>query len=145
MPVPDRVIAFLPYFLPLFDGLRYSLYFFAQFPQLIFLIKPLEPIYSAFFRIPFSGMIAFFLIYFGIAENRDLSRFVRFNGMQAMMLDIILIVPGMLEYVVGSPSSMSGPLLMVRRRRCRLTHPTQFERGGVNWGKQWGTHVTLWL
>ena len=123
MPVPDRVIAFLPYFLPLFDGLRYSLYFFAQFPQLIFLIKPLEPIYSAFFRIPFSGMIAFFLIYFGIAENRDLSRFVRFNGMQAMMLDIILIVPGMLEYVVGSPSSMSGPLLMVRRRRrYRLTH-----------------------
>ena len=30
----------------------------------------------------FAGLISFFAIYIGIAENKSLSRFVRFNGMQ---------------------------------------------------------------
>ena len=55
----------------------------AQFPQAIFLLQPLQPLASMYFRIPFAGMISFFAIYMGIAENRTLSRFVRFNGMRS--------------------------------------------------------------
>ena len=107
IPVPDRVVAFLPYLVPLLDGLRYSRFFFAQFPQAIFLLQPLQPLASMYFRIPFAGMISFFAIYMGIAENRTLSRFVRFNGMQAIILDVCLVLPGMIEYVL-SPGRLSG-------------------------------------
>jgi uncharacterized membrane protein len=110
VPVPDRVVALLPYLVPLLDGLRYSRFFFAQFPQAIFLLQPLQPLASVYFRIPFAGMISFFAIYMGIAENRNLSRFVRFNGMQAIILDVCLVLPGMVEYVL-SPSRLGGAAL----------------------------------
>ena len=107
IPVPDRFVALLPYLVPLLDGLRYSRFFFSQFPQAIFLLQPLQPIASMYFRIPFAGMISFFAIYLGIAENRNMSRFVRFNAMQAIILDIVLVLPGMVEYVL-SPGSLRG-------------------------------------
>lgn len=107
IPVPDRVVALLPYLVPLLDGLRYSRFFFAQFPQAIVLLQPLQPLASAYFRIPFAGMISFFAIYMGLAENRSMSRFVRFNAMQAIILDVCMVLPGMIEYVL-SPSSLSG-------------------------------------
>ena len=91
IPVPDRVVALLPYLVPLLDGLRYSRFFFAQFPQAIVLLQPIQPLASAYFRIPFAGMISFFAIYMGLAENRTMSRFVRFNAMQAIILDICMV------------------------------------------------------
>ena len=109
VPVPDRVVALLPYLVPLLDGLRYSRFFFAQFPQAIVLLQPLQPIASAYFRIPFAGMISFFAIYMGLAENRTMSRFVRFNAMQAIILDICMVLPGMVEYVL-SPGRLTGAM-----------------------------------
>ena len=91
VPIPDRIVALLPYLVPLLDGLRYSRFFFSQFPQAIVLLTPLQPIASMYFRIPFAGLISFFAIYMGMAENRTLSRFVRFNAMQAIILDICLV------------------------------------------------------
>ena len=80
-------------------------FFFAQFPQAIFLLQPLQPLASMYFRIPFAGMISFFAIYMGIAENRTLSRFVRFNGMQAIIGAPSYL--GQIEYVL-SPGRLSG-------------------------------------
>lgn len=107
VPVPDRVVALLPYLVPLLDGLRYSRFFFQQFPETIFLLQPLQPLASAYYRIPFAGMISFFAIYMGLAENRQMSRFVRFNAMQAIIVDVCMVLPGMVEYVL-SPGRMSG-------------------------------------
>ena len=107
VPIPDRIVALLPYLVPLLDGLRYSRFFFSQFPQAIVLLTPLQPIASMYFRIPFAGLISFFAIYMGMAENRSLSRFVRFNAMQAIILDICLVLPGMIEYVL-SPGRLAG-------------------------------------
>lgn len=99
--------ALLPYLVPLLDGLRYSRFFFQQFPQTIFLLQPLQPLASMYYRIPFAGVISFFAIYMGLAENRQMSRFVRFNAMQAIIVDVCLVLPGMIEYVL-SPGRMSG-------------------------------------
>jgi hypothetical protein len=38
VPIQDRVVALLPYLVPLLDGLRYSRFFFQQFPQTIFMM-----------------------------------------------------------------------------------------------------------
>jgi len=112
IPIPDRVVALLPYLVPLLDGLRYSRFFFAQFPQAIVLLQPIQPLASMYFSIPFAGMIAFFATYMGLAENKNMSRFVRFNAMQAIILDVCMVLPGMIEYVI-SPSSLTGAFFEV--------------------------------
>ena len=91
--------------MPLLDGLRYSRFFFQQFPQTIFLLQPLQPLVSMYYRVPFAGVISFFAIYMGLAENQTMSRFVRFNAMQAIIVDVCLVLPGMSS--VLSPA-MSG-------------------------------------
>ena len=80
--------------MPLLDGLRYSRFFFQQFPQTIFLLQPLQPLVSMYYRVPFAGVISFFAIYMGLAENQTMSRFVRFNAMQAIIVDVCLVLPG---------------------------------------------------
>jgi len=97
VPVSDRVVAFLPYLLPLISGLRYSRYFFAAFPAAIIMLQPLLPIVKIVATLPLGNLIPFFAAYLGVARNQNLSRFCRFNGMQAILLDIVLIFPGLLE------------------------------------------------
>ena len=97
VPVSDRVVAFLPYLLPLISGLRYSRYFFAAFPAAIIMLQPLLPIVKIVATLPLGNLIPFFAAYLGVARNQNLSRFCRFNGMQAILLVIVLIFPGLLE------------------------------------------------
>ena len=89
--IPDRVVASLPYLLPLFDGLRYGKFLFTQFPAFGAILLPFEPLIRLYFSVPFAGLVAFFAVYLGIINNQSLSRFVRFNAMQAVLLDIILV------------------------------------------------------
>jgi uncharacterized membrane protein len=107
VPVPDRCVALLPYLVPLLDGLRYSRFFFQQFPSTIFLLQPLQPLAAAYYSIPFASLVSFFAIYLGLAENKNMSRFVRFNAMQAIIVDVCMVLPGMVEYVL-SPGRMTG-------------------------------------
>ncbi|KAI8112112.1 hypothetical protein M9434_003436 [Picochlorum sp. BPE23] len=98
--VPDRVVGALPYLLPLFDGLRYGKFLFVQFPVLANVIAPLNPLIQLYFSVPFASLAAFFAVYLLIINNYNWPRNVRFNGMQAVLLDIILILPGLLENVL---------------------------------------------
>lgn len=116
VPVPDRVVALAPYILPLLSALRYGRYFFAQFPAAIVLLKPLMPILRAVSSLPMGNLIMFFAIYLGIAKNQNLSRFCRFNAMQAILLDIALIFPSLVETLFGPGIlgiGLPGPLVMV--------------------------------
>lgn len=96
---------------------------------------PLIPILELQTSIPFGSTIMFFAVYFGVAMNQSLSRYVRcdgafalrpgafnpalrntasclrFNAMQAMLLDIALIIPSLLESVLGGPRG--GPTLQL--------------------------------
>merc|ERR1711871_1865722 len=58
------------------------------------------------------GIAVFFGLYYGICNNMNLSRYVRFNCMQCILLDILLIIPSLLENLVPMPESrlwVSGP------------------------------------
>jgi hypothetical protein len=90
--VPDRVVSALPYLLPLFDSLRYGKFLFLQFPLFASVLTPFEPLMRVYFSVPFAGTIAFFAVYLGIINSpQNFSRYVRFNAMQAVLLDIILM------------------------------------------------------
>jgi hypothetical protein len=52
--VKDRVVAALPYLLPLFDGLRYGKFLFVQFPVFAAVLAPFEPLINIYFSVPFA-------------------------------------------------------------------------------------------
>jgi hypothetical protein len=88
----DRIFACLPYLLPLLDSLEFSQPFFNQFPALLPLLLPLQPLLAIYRGVPFVGLIIFFALFLLVVRNENISHFIRFNTMQAILLDIVLIL-----------------------------------------------------
>ncbi len=89
--VPDRIFACLPYLLPLMDGINYGQFLFQQFPPLQLILLPLGPLLKIY-TLPFAGFVIFLTLYFAVVRNENISHFIRFNAMQAILLDIVLIL-----------------------------------------------------
>ena len=89
--VPDRIFASLPYLLPLIDGLWFGRFLFTQFPVLQVLLIPLAPLMQIY-SLPLASLIIFFALYLGVVRNENISHFIRFNAMQAILLDIVLML-----------------------------------------------------
>jgi len=111
--IGDRIIASVPYLLPLMDGVRYGRFFFQEFPQFYALLAPLQPLLKTYYTLPFAGLVAFFALYYGVVQNYNLSRFVRYNAMQSILLDILLIIPSLLENFVLRGIPKTGAYLQV--------------------------------
>lgn len=101
----DRIFACLPYLLPLVEGLVYGRYLFSEFPPLSLILLPLSPVIQLFGAIPFAELIIFFGLYFLVIRNENISHFIRFNAMQAILLDIILILCGLILGIVSGGMS----------------------------------------
>lgn len=101
----DRIWASLPYLLPLVEVLLFVLTFnsaiFREIPLLQVLFVPLLPILRIYTSIPFVGLIVFFLLLFLVVRNDNIDRFIRFNTMQAILLDIILIIGQVILQILG--------------------------------------------
>ena len=88
----DRIFASLPYLLPLFDGIVFGRYFFNQFPVVGVVFSPLLPLVAIYNSIPFIGLIVFFALFLLVIRNENISHFIRFNTMQAILLDIVIFL-----------------------------------------------------
>lgn len=97
----DRVFACLPYLLPLIVGLRFGAPFFSQFPFLQYLLIPIAPIAALYEGFPFAGIIIFFALFLLVVRNENISHFIRFNTMQAILLDIVLILCSLVISLLG--------------------------------------------
>ncbi len=91
-PGLERFYASLLYLLPLLDGIVFGVFLFKQIPQLQLLFLPLLPLLQIYNSFPFAGLIIFFALLFGVVRNDNISHFIRFNTMQAILLDIVLIL-----------------------------------------------------
>ena len=89
--VKDRIFACLPYLLPLVEGLAFSRFLIAQFPALQVLFVPLAPL-LLLYSIPFAGLIIFFALFLLVVRNESIPHFIRFNTMQAILIDIVLLL-----------------------------------------------------
>jgi hypothetical protein len=90
--VPDRIFASLPYLLPLIDGIVFGSFLFRQFPVVALVFSPLLPLVAIYRAIPFSGLIIFFALFLLVIRNENISHFIRFNTMQAILLDIVIFL-----------------------------------------------------
>mmetsp|Transcript_40078 Transcript_40078/g.51669 ORF Transcript_40078/g.51669 Transcript_40078/m.51669 type:complete len:225 (+) Transcript_40078:125-799(+) len=95
MPFEDRIFSLLPYMLPILDGVEFGTFIYQRFPAYKMAVIGVLGTPMAIFRaIPFSTLIFFFGLSF-LSRNPNISRTVRFNMQQAILLDIALIIPGL--------------------------------------------------
>ena len=88
----DHTFAALVYLLPLIYVLPFGFILFRQFPFLTIIASPLIQLYAITNALPFAGLIIFFALWFAVVRNDNISYFIRFNTMQAILLDILLIL-----------------------------------------------------
>ncbi|KAK4487932.1 hypothetical protein RD792_003670 [Penstemon davidsonii] len=100
-PAVDRLISAASYFLPLFNGLHYGRFLFTKYPIVALPFEPLIPLLSLYHSVPYASFITFFGFYLGIVKNPNLSRYVRFNALQALVLDVLLVVPVLLQKIIS--------------------------------------------
>ncbi|KAI3459126.1 hypothetical protein Pfo_015789 [Paulownia fortunei] len=99
-PAIDRLISAASYFLPFFNGLQYGRFLFTKYPILATPFEPLLPLLSLYHSIPYASFVTFFGLYLGVVRNPSLSRYARFNALQALVLDVLLVVPVLLQRII---------------------------------------------
>ncbi|XP_059662393.1 protein TIC 20-v, chloroplastic [Cornus florida] len=109
---PDRLISAVCYFYPFFDGIQYGKYVITQVAPIQALIQPLVPAIRVFKSFPFNGFLVFLTLYFVVVRNPNFSRYVRFNTMQAIVLDVLLIFPDLLERSFNPRDGLGLDLMM---------------------------------
>jgi Chloroplast import apparatus Tic20-like len=111
-PAADRFFGSLAYLLPICDVYFFGLFVFQQFPFWEKLYQPLAPL-LALNNSGFGGFILFLLLYIGVVVNPRVSRFIRFNLLQAILIGILISLCGLLLRYVLLPILGVGPLTQV--------------------------------
>jgi uncharacterized membrane protein len=97
----DKFFAGLVYLIPLLDSLPFGLNFLQDFlgiNAISLLGLPLVQLYYA----PFVPLIVFFAVLLLVVRNENISHFVRFNAMQAILISIVLMLFGIVwRYFLG--------------------------------------------
>jgi len=100
---PDRIFACLPYLLPLIDSLGFGSFLFRQFPLLKLLLIPLQPVLIVYGSLGQIGqLIVFFALFMLVVRNEKINHFIRFNTMQAILLDIVIFLCSVLLRILTS-------------------------------------------
>ena len=98
--VKDRIFGSLVYLLPLIYAFQFGLFLFNQFPALGIIYLPLSPL-MALYSIPFVPIIIFFVLFLAVVRNERINHFIRFNTMQAILFDILLVLCGFLLQILA--------------------------------------------
>ena len=96
----DRILAALVYLLPILAVLDFGIYLFRQFPVLIQILSPLSPL-IAIYNYPFAGIIIFFVLFLAVVRNEKVAHFIRFNTMQAILIDVLIFLVGFLVQIIS--------------------------------------------
>ena len=108
----DRIFAALVYLLPLYSAFAFGIFIFQQIPflgaALAIALYPLAFLYSSLGS--FGSLIVFFVLFFAVVRNPRISHFIRFNTMQAILIDILVYLLGL---VLGFVARGLGANLVV--------------------------------
>lgn len=89
--LPERIFSTLPYLLPLVFALPFGQSLFRMFPLLQYIIVPLLPILVVY-QLPLASLAIFMGLYLLVVRNDRISYFIRYNTMQALLLNVALFL-----------------------------------------------------
>ena len=101
--IKDRIFGALVYLIPLYSALPFGRDLFAQFPILSLLQIPLLPLAFVYSSIPFGSLVVFFVLFLAVVRNERICHFIRFNTMQAILVDIVLSLLSILFFRIIEP------------------------------------------
>jgi uncharacterized membrane protein len=108
--VGERLLASLPYLLPLLESLGFSGPFFELFPSLQIVLLPLAPLFVPialiYSQVPFASFVIFLALFFLVVRNERILHFIRFNTMQALLIGIMLSIAGLMLSILGKTSGL---------------------------------------
>jgi hypothetical protein len=100
----NRLYACLPYLFPLAASVLFGAFLFAQFPILVLIFFPvlkINQIFSVqildFISIRF---VAWFCMFIFVVRNYKVNHFIRFNAMQGLLLDVVVMLMGAIVQVL---------------------------------------------
>jgi uncharacterized membrane protein len=103
IPIWQRLLALLAYLLPWSDGVPFGRYLFALFPPLQWLTLPALPVLMVQQMVPFGGFLLFLVLYLAVVRNQQVPYYLRFHVLQAILVDIVLVVVSLAFNVLLSP------------------------------------------
>ena len=103
IPSWQKLIAILLYMLPWSDALPFGRYLFLEVPIFNYFAIPALPIFFIEKSIPFGGFIIFLGLFLGIVRNQNIPYFIRFNTLQAILIDIGIILISYFFQIILSP------------------------------------------
>ncbi|BCL35758.1 Tic20 family protein [Nostoc sp. MS1] len=99
--IKDRIFACLPYLLPIVDSLMFGSFLFRNFPALQVLLIPLQPVLIIYESLGQLGqLLMFFALFIFVVRNEKINHFIRFNTMQAILLDIVIFLCSILVRIL---------------------------------------------
>ena len=92
IPIWQRLLGICVYILPWSDAIPFGRNLFMQFPLLQWITLPALPIIMIERGIPFGSLILFLILFLAIVRNQNIPYFLRFNTLQALIIDIALVI-----------------------------------------------------
>ena len=113
IPVWQRVVAPLVYLLPWSDAIPFGGPLFQQYPWMQWFTLPVLPLALLERSVPFGlgGLLLFFVLFLAVVRNPNVPYFLRFNTLQALLTDIIIMVLGFAFGILLRP--IAGGSLLV--------------------------------
>jgi hypothetical protein len=108
----DRAFACLPYLLPIIEVFPFSIFLLQIFPPIAYIYYPLQPLLAIYTSVPFAGLIIFFVLFLAVVRNPKIAHFIRFNTMQALLIDIALTLFSLLFSTVLAPALGTSNILI---------------------------------
>ena len=109
-PIWQRLLAAAAYLLPWSDAIPFGQALYRLLPQLQWLSVPALPVALLQQAVPFGGFVLFLVLYLVVVRNSQVPYLIRFNVLQAILLDIVLVLMSLVFSVLLGPLGMGFAL-----------------------------------
>lgn len=104
--IQDRIFSSLPYLLPFAGSIGFSSAVSREIPALERVLVPLQLRMEWInMNLPFASLIIFFALFLLVVRNEKVPHMIRFNTMQALLVDILMVVVGLVLPILGRVDS----------------------------------------
>jgi uncharacterized membrane protein len=102
-PIWQRLLAALAYLLPWADAIGFGNGVLSLAQPLQLLALPALPLLALEQAVPFGGLVLFLALFLLVVRNQEVPYLIRFNVLQAILIDIVLVLLSLAFQVLLSP------------------------------------------
>ena len=102
-PIWQRLLAALAYLLPWSDAIPFGQGLFGPLPWLRWLTLPALPVLQLQELVPFGSLVLFLVLFLAVVRNPRVPYPIRFNVLQAILIDIVLVLLSLAFRILLSP------------------------------------------